>query len=178
MNIGPMQLIFTAFEGDALESGVVDEIFAATGNAVRLLDLLALEKDEEGNLWMADLNEETETGEIVYGKILGQVIATGANEPVASRSYDEDIARFVVGVSPGEVNDLAHSLPTGHSAVVALLEHVWAAGLHQSVLESGGVLLAQALVQPEALAGMDAELSAAILQATATEGDSMADEQG
>ncbi len=172
MNIGPMQLVFTAFEGDVLESGVVDEIFAATGDAVRLLDLLALEKDADGNLWMADLNDEAAENEIVYGSILGQVIETGADETATPLSEDEEMARFVVGISPGEINDLVHSLPTGHSAVVALLEHVWAAGLHQAVLDSGGVVLAQALVQPEALAGMESELSAAIMQASAPEGDS------
>lgn len=169
MNIGPMQLLFAGFEGDVLESGVIDEIFVATGDAVRLIDLLVVEKDADGNLWLSDLSDQSLDIELFYGTVLGKLIDLGADESVRSPWVDaeEDMAQFVVGLTPGQINDLVFSLPSGNTAVVALLEHVWAVDLHQAVLESGGVLLAQALIQPEALSSMDSEVAAAITQSVA-----------
>ena len=77
MTIGPIQLLVIGFEGDVLESQVLDEvdIAVATGD-IRLIDLLVVEKDEEGHLWgsevgvIYDENEEGPTyGALTFGLI-------------------------------------------------------------------------------------------------------------
>ena len=50
MTVGPIQMVVIGFEGDVLESRVLDEleVAVATGD-IRLIDFLVIEKDEEDN---------------------------------------------------------------------------------------------------------------------------------
>lgn len=75
----------------------------------------------------------------------------------------------VVGLTPSQVHDLVHSIPKGHSGVVALVEHAWARYLHKAVLDAGGVMLAEAFVGPTSFARVGTELQAAMEAAAAAD---------
>ena len=168
MTIGPMQLVVVGFDGDVMESDVLDELFAASmAGGVKLLDVLVLEKDEEGQVWSSEISDLTFDEKLTYGALIDGLINLGADPEVMAAEGEMESSRSsvraysVLGLTPGEVNDLAFSIPSGHSAIVALFEHVWARNLYQAGLEKGGVILAQALLDPRGLVILGEELAAA-----------------
>ena len=167
MSIGPLQLAVVGFKGDVMESGVIDELFAAsTAGSIKLVDVLVAEKDTDGRVWTSEISDLTMEEEVRYGAVIGGLIGLGEGGPEAVAAGAEAgavaLSQYVVGLTPGEVNELVHSLPLGHSAIVALFEHTWAARLNEAALEAGGVILAQALLDPKGLVGLEAELGTAL----------------
>jgi uncharacterized membrane protein len=174
MKIGPLQLVVVGFEGDVTESGVIEELFAAsTVGAVKLVDLLVIDKDENGRVWMSKLTDLTLEEEIEYGAVIGGLIGLGAGGPEAAEAGAEAgalaLTQSVIGLTPGEVNDLVHGIPSGTSALIGLVQHTWAVQLLEARLEAGGVMLAQAMLDPQGLVLLGAELGAAMEAAAVVE---------
>jgi len=164
MTIGPIQLVVIGFEGDVLESQVLDEldVAVATGD-IRLIDFLVIENDEDGYVWGSEVNVFTEDeeegvayGSLAFGFIEQEADDTGTEDFPEAWAFAE--THFVM--APGEINELVHQIPVGSSAIVVLFEHAWASRLHQASLEAGGVMLAQGMVDPTDLVKFQAELQA------------------
>ncbi len=106
--------------------------------------------DTDGRVWTSELSALTLEEEIRYDAVIGGLIGLGAGGPDAVAAGAEAgavaLSQYVVGLTPGEVNELVHSLPLGHSAIVALFEHTWATRLNEAALEAGGVILAEWIV--------------------------------
>ena len=175
MSVGPIQFVVVGFEGDVLESDVLQELLVAgAGGAIRLLDFLILERDEDGQLWAIDVVDESED-EIGFGGLAFGLIELGAVETEAAG--DEESIRVLAiseadfGLLPGEVNELVHEIPTGSSAIIALVEHAWARKLHDATLAAGGAMRAQGMLDPTGLALLGAELEAAVAVAEAIEAE-------
>ena len=176
MGIGPLQLAVVGFYGDVMKSDVLDELFAAsTSGAIKLVDVLVIEKDESGRVWTSEISDLTLEEEIRYGALIGGLIGLGAGGPEAAEAGAEAGAEAValtgsvLGLTPSQVNDLLHSLPRGHSGIMALFEHTWASQLYEAQLKAGGVILEQALLEPQGLVLLGAELEAAMDAAAAVE---------
>jgi hypothetical protein len=183
MEMGPLQLVVAAFEGDVMESGVVDELFAATADSgVKLLDVIVVDKDEEGQVWTSELSDLTFEEEIRYGEVISGLLALGGEAPADPKTQAEyrldALAHFVLGLTPGQVSDLIDSFPAGHSGIVALFEHAWARELRQATLKEGGVILAQALLEPRGLVQLAPELQAALETAARVEEAEVAAAEG
>jgi uncharacterized membrane protein len=173
-----MQLVVVGFEGDVMESGVIDELIAASAaGAIKLVDMLVIDKDENGRVWMSEISDLTLEEEIEYGAVIGGLIGLGAGGPEAAGAAAEAgaeagalaLTQNVVGLTPGEVNDLVHDIPSGTSALIGLVEHTWAVQLLEARLEAGGVMLAQAMIDPQGLVLLGAELGAAMEAAAVVE---------
>lgn len=176
MSIGPMQLVFVGFDGDVLESTVIDEIFMASWSGdIKLIDMLVVEKDNEGTVWSAEISDLTLEEEINYGALIGGLIGLGAGGEEGAEAGVEAGAETVVdthsvlGITPFDVNDLVHDLPPGHSGIVVLFEHKWAGHLHEATLAAGGIMLGQALIEPEGLVLLGKEMEAALEAAAVVE---------
>jgi uncharacterized membrane protein len=174
MNIGPLQLVVIGFEGDVMESGVIDELFAAsTAGAIKLVDMLVIDKDENGRVWMSKITDLTLEEEIEYGAVIGGLIGLGAGGPEAAAAGAEagalTLTQSVIGLTPGQVNDLVHDIPAGTSALIGLVEHAWAVQLLEARMAAGGVMLAQAMLDPQGLVLLGAELGAAMEAAAVVE---------
>ena len=164
MTIGPIQLVVIGFEGDVLESQVLDEldVVVASGD-IRLIDFLVVEKDDEGYIWGSEVSVFTEDDEegVAYGALAFGLIDQDSVEAEAGEIpevWAVPETHFVM--APGEINELVHQIPVGSSAIVVLFEHAWAARLHEATLEAGGVMLAQGMVDPTGLVIFQAELQA------------------
>jgi hypothetical protein len=164
MTVGPIQLVVISFEGDVLESKVLDEleVAVATGD-IRLIDFLVIEKDEKGNVWgsevsvFTDDDEEGEAfGAMTYGLI--DQDPEQIEEGVYPETWAIPEAHFVM--EPGEINELAYQIPEGSSAIVVLFEHAWARRLHEATVQAGGLMLAQGMIDPNGLALFQSELEA------------------
>ncbi len=176
MAIGPMQMIVAGFDGDVMESSVIDEIFAASWSGdIKLIDMLVIEKDEEGQVYGAELSDLTLEEEILYGALIGGLIGLGAGGEEGAEAGAEAAAEIVAetgsvfGITPYDVNDLVYSLPAGYSGIVVLFEHVWARKIHDATIAGGGQVLGQALIEPEGLVLLGEELEAALQAAAVVE---------
>jgi uncharacterized membrane protein len=183
MSIGPIQFVVVGFEGDVLESDVLQELLVAgAGGEIRLLDFLILEKDQEGQLWAIDVVDDSSEGEIGFGALAYGLIEQGAVEAEGVEAGESvralAISEADFGLLPGEVNELVHEIPMGSSAIIALVEHTWARKLHDATLAAGGVMRAQGMLDPAGLALLGVELEAAVAVAEAIEAEVLAQAEG
>lgn len=176
MAIGPLQMIVAGFEGDVMKSPVIEEIFAASWSGqIKVIDLLVIEKDEKGDLYGAELSDVTLEEEILYGALIGGLIGLGAGGEEGAAAGAEAAAEIVaetgsvLGITPYDVNDLVYSLPDGYSGIAVLFEHTWARNIHEATIASGGQVLGQALIEPEGLVLLGAEMGAALEAAAVVE---------
>ena len=157
MTVGPIQLLVVGFEGGEVESEILAELDRLRENdTVRLIDLLFVRKDDDGNLekiFRSDLSpEEAEA----FGATVGALIGFGAaGEEEAELAAIEGAAALEDGhVYDEEVWYVDDAIPNGTAAAVALLEHRWAIPLRKGIRNAGGFHLADAWVHPADLVGI------------------------
>lgn len=116
---GPVEFYLVGFEGDELNTAVLDELHKLTASRmVRLLDLVLVTKDEHGTVTFT----EPET-----------------LEAVDTSGYDLG-ATGIAGLD--DIEDLAQALGPGTSAVLVVLELLYQRALAERVSAAGGELLA------------------------------------
>ena len=164
MTVGPIQLVVIGFEGDVLESQVLDELdLVIAAGDIRLIDFLIIEKDNEGYVWGSEVSlftDDDDQGE-AFGALAFGLIDQDPDqveEGVYPETWAIPEAHFVM--DPGDINELAHQIPEGTSAIVVLFEHAWARRLHKATVQAGGVMLAQGMVDPSGLVPFQKELEA------------------
>lgn len=105
---------------------------------VRVLDLVLLEKNEDGSIEVAELSDADEA---TVGKLLS------LEGDLAMLLAEEDVAKFAEIIEPGSI------------AAVLVYENRWAAPFGASVRRSGGQLVANGRIPTQALlAAMESEV--------------------
>ena len=155
--MGPVQLLVVGFEGGELKGEILAELERLRENdIVRLIDLLFVRKDENGNvekILRSDLSpEEAE----MFGATVGALIGFGAaGDEGAELGAVEGAAALDDGhVLDDEVWFVDDVIPNGTAAAVALLEHRWAIPLRDGIHSAGGFHLADAWIHPADLVGI------------------------
>jgi uncharacterized membrane protein len=154
MTMGPVQLLVVGFAGGDLKGEILAELDRLRENdIVRLIDLVAVRKDDEGNLervLRSDLSpEEAEA----FGAVVGALIGFG--EQGAELAAIEGAAALEDGhLFDEDVWYVEDAIPNGSAAAVALLEHRWAIPLRDSIRDAGGFHLADAWIHPADLVGI------------------------
>ncbi len=114
----PSDLLVIGFAGETVPQSVRDHLDAALqSGVVRLLDLLAVTRDADGAVRLVE------------------------REELDPRFGDLDVPEQGL-VGEDDVMDAAEDLDPGQTALVVLLEHVWARELTAAVRTEGGELLA------------------------------------
>jgi hypothetical protein len=117
---------------------------------VRLIDLLVVRKDADGNVERLQVSDLSDDDAAELGAIAGALIGLGAGGEEAAE------AGAVIGaeaaeeshVLPDDIWYIDDVLPDDTAAAVALLEHRWAIGLRDAIRDAGGFHLADAWVHP------------------------------
>lgn len=147
--LGPLQLIVMRCPpGDAAPRRVLDEVDHLQGDgAVRLLDVLLMTKDWDGNLVPAPIGDSEDFGALVstFLPVAGDGEAVGAAAAPA----------------------LTQALTAGTTVAFLLVEHRWARGLLDALDREGGAVLGADLLTPGLRDVVDAEVDA-MDQAAAT----------
>jgi uncharacterized membrane protein len=166
MMIGPMQLIAIGFEsnenfrGDILRE--LDEV--NNRGVIKLLDLLFVIKDQDGEVTSLEMSDLTEAEEIEYGALIGGLMGLGAGGAEGATGGMEAgilaAAENSIGLTAEDVQRLADDLEPGTSAAILLIEHTWAVGLKAALKAAGGHPLMQGFLTPEALLMVGQELEA------------------
>jgi len=114
---GPVELHLVGFEGERPDPGVIQALTELLESGLlRLLDVVLISKDEDGDVTVTEIDDETDG----FGDLVIDAIGLAG---------DEDIAEF------------SELVPAGASAALFVLELAYARTLANRLDASGAVLL-------------------------------------
>jgi hypothetical protein len=126
-DLGPVQLVVIAFEGGSFDGKVLDELRRLRAeDAVRLIDLLFVAKDGQGEVVEIEQGDLSAEGNAACGDLVRALFGAGATAPNGSPPPHEGVWF------------LADAIPAGTAAAVVLFEHRWAAPLRDAIDTAGG----------------------------------------
>jgi hypothetical protein len=164
--IGPVRLRQVGFDpGASFEGRIADELARLEGErTIRVLDLLFVAKDSDSGELVVLEHQEEKMGAIV-GALLGLNL-DGDDSSEAAREGEEERS---FGLTRSEIEEMGASLPSGGSAGLVLIEHVWARGLKRAVRDAGARGLGESFLTPEMVAAIEPKLAAISRAVGATE---------
>jgi uncharacterized membrane protein len=153
MAVGPVQLLVLGFPKPDFHGEIIAELERLRENdTVRVIDALAVYKDDDGDVEVVHLSNLTEEEAIEVGTVIGALIGLGeAGEEGFIEGGIEGGERAAEGFTPlGEAEDwdILEDVPNGSAAALILLEHVWAIPLRDALVRAGGVRLSDGFISP------------------------------
>jgi hypothetical protein len=136
----PLEYAMIAFENAKFSGKIVPELLdLAERGIVRFVDIVFIQKDEDGNVRTIELNDlEPEAYEMFVPM----------GEYVSSLFTEEDL----------EI--AASKLPVNSAAALFLWENLWVADLRKAIVDAGGVLVERVQIPPEVVEEFQQELAA------------------
>ncbi len=163
---GPMQLMVVGFPGNEFSGEIVPALDDARSKGlIRLIDYIFVSKDEEGNLLEIEGTDLGKAEVEKLGAIVGDLCGLGAEEEEDEEEADSESGgeieiEMTYGLSEEDIDEIVDSLPNDSSALIAIIEHLWAKDLKQAVIDSNGIVLIQGMLAPEIVVGICEELPA------------------
>lgn len=152
MEFGPVQVVVIGFKGGEFHGEILGELRRLREHdIVRLVDLLFVTKDADGNVTTMETSDLTKGEFQELGAMAGALIGFGAKgeeglEPGAAAGAAVTADRSVFDQE--EVWHLEDTIPAGSSAAIALLEHRWAIPLRDAIAGAGGLTVTDAWIHP------------------------------
>jgi uncharacterized membrane protein len=162
MEFGPVQVLVIGFEGGEFHGEILAELRRLREHdIVRLVDLLFVTKDADGNVATMETSDLTKGEFQELGAMAGALIGFGAEGEEGLETGAAAGAAAADGsvFDQDEVWHLADAVPTGSSAAIALLEHRWAIPLRDAIAGAGGLTVSDAWVHPADLVAAGAALA-------------------
>jgi uncharacterized protein DUF6325 len=131
--LGPVDYLVVRFPADKADfsGAMADELKKLTdGGTVRVLDLLMVTKDEDGNVDAAELRDADESA-------VGEL-----------RSLEADVSLLL---AMEDVERVGADLEPGSTAAVLVWENTWAGPFAAAIRHSGGELIATGRIPTQAL---------------------------
>jgi hypothetical protein len=141
MTLGPLEYLVVGFEGNRFTGQILAELRAAQDKGIiRVIDLFALKKDEQGKvteLALSDVSPELVTE---LGPLASDLMGLFAQE---------------------DLEQVAADIPNNSAAGLLLFEHTWAIGLKEAIKNAGGVAITGGFIAPDVLQELEQDLEAA-----------------
>jgi uncharacterized membrane protein len=164
LTLGPVQMLIVGFQGDNFDGSIMKELERLKEHdIVRLIDLMFVKKNEDGELETAHRSDLSSDEAEQFGAIVGALVGFGAD---GEEGAEYGALAGAAELEDGHVFDddavwyLGDAIPNGTAAAVALLEHRWAIPLRDAIRSQGGVPLADSWIHPEDLVAIGAAASA------------------
>lgn len=157
MTIGPLQLLVVGFVDPKLDGSILGALTdASAAGAIKVIDLLGVYKDEDGTVLAAEATDLTEDEAMTYGAWVGALIGLGAAgeegaEAGAIAGAIHAMDEYEYGIDAEGLATIADDIPPGGAGMLLVIEHTWAIPLRDALRASGGILIAQDFLSPEAL---------------------------
>ncbi|MCW2905397.1 MAG: hypothetical protein JWL68_186 [Actinomycetia bacterium] len=155
MAIGPVQLIVLGFTQPDFHGEIIAELERLReSDMVRVIDSLAVYKDEQGELEVEHLSNLSEDQAIELGSKIGALIGLGiegeegmeAGAVAGAEQVEADGGVHVFTEQEGW--DILEDIPNGSAAALLLLEHHWAVPLRDAIARAGGFRLSDGFISP------------------------------
>jgi len=138
--LGPIDYVVVGFVGNNFNGSILEELSKAVDSGViRLVDLLFIIKDADGNVAAAEIEDQHEDIKKAVGSL-----GLGDDMPMLTEQ---------------DVEKLGKEMENNTSAGVLVIEHLWAKGLKKALLDAGGILIADGRIHPEVVAEVEKELA-------------------
>jgi hypothetical protein len=140
MAIAPVEYIIVGFPGNQFNGQIAPELInLVESGTVRVLDLIFIGKDAEGNVLSFEIEDLEDLAG--FGGLEGEVGGL---------------------ISPEDIEFAASQLEPNSSAALLIWEDLWAAKFAEAVVESGGVLLEGARIPRDIIESALADLPPAV----------------
>ena len=150
LTLGPVQMLIVGFQGDNFDGSIMEELDRLKEHdIVRLIDLMFVKKNKEGELETAHRSDLSPEEAEQFGAIVGALVGFGAE---GEEGAEYGAVAGAAELEDGHVFDddavwyLGDAIPEGTAAAVALLEHRWAIPLRDKIAKAGGLTLSDAWV--------------------------------
>jgi hypothetical protein len=128
--LGPIDYIAVGFKGNNFNGSILEELVKAVDSgAVRVVDLLFVIKDSDGEVAMAEIEDQHKELQEV-AKAVGHV----GDLPLLT----ED-----------DVKKLGDSMDKDTSAGILVIEQLWAKGFKKALIDNGAILLDEGRIHPD-----------------------------
>ena len=145
MSIGPVQMLILGFEDPKFTGENLAELERLRdADIVRVVDMLAVWKDAEGNVAVLQDTHLSEGEAAEFGAVVGGLIGLGMAgeeglEAGAEAGMEAMEDQHLLDADAWYAVD---AIPNNTAAVVVLLEHRWAIPLRDGIVRAGGFVLA------------------------------------
>ena len=140
MTLGPLEYLMVAFEGNRFSGEILSALRDAQEKGIiRVIDLLVIKKDEQGNVTALELSDLSEEEARPFGFLAGGLLSI---------------------FEPDDVEVTASQMPNNSAAGLMLIEDTWAIPLKEAILNAGAVARTGGLVAPEVAQAIEAEIEA------------------
>jgi uncharacterized membrane protein len=162
-----VQFVVIGLRNDQMKGQVARELHRASKKGdIRVLDALAIQKTKDGAIRTLSSTDLTPEQRLDYGGLIGALMgygATGTGEGAQMGAVVGAVAfaEHTFGLSASDIQRIGQDIPPGMTGLLVLFEHRWALRLKDALVSAGGVVIAQGMVQPEALIQFGAALAAA-----------------
>lgn len=155
-NYGPIQLLVILFENPDFNNRINLELNSVLDKGIiRLIDLIFLWKDRDGNVVFKAATELDEKERFDFGSFIGGLMGFGAGgkegAEAGMKAGAMAAAREDYGITDNDILEITEAIPGNTAAAVFIIEHLWAKNLNQAISEAGGVLVSQGILTPELL---------------------------
>jgi hypothetical protein len=141
VTLGPLEYLVVGFTGTRFDGSIAREIEKVVANkTIRLVDVVFVGKDAAGDAVILELDNKDDPRFAAFSELLADRMAL---------------------LTPEDLEQIAADLPADTAGMVMLFEHRWAEGIKRAMMDAGGFLVTRAVVPPEVLEEVQAELDAA-----------------
>jgi hypothetical protein len=141
MTLGPLEYLVVGFEGNRFTGQILAELRAAQDKGIiRVIDLYAIKKDEQGNVTELGLSDVSPEVSAELGPLASDLMGLVAQE---------------------DLEQVAAGIPNNSAAGLLLFEHTWAIGLKEAIKNAGGIAVTGGFVAPDVLQELEKDLEAA-----------------
>jgi hypothetical protein len=128
--LGPIDYIVVGFKGNNFDGSILSELAKAVNSGViRVVDLLFIIKDADGQIEMAEVQDQHEELKQV-AKLLG---------------HKDDLPLL----TEDDVKVIGNKMENDTSAGVLVIEQLWAKGLKKALMDKDAVLLDEGRLHPD-----------------------------
>jgi hypothetical protein len=130
--LGPIDYVAIGFVGNNFDGSILEELSKAVDSgAIRVVDLLFVLKDADGEVMAAEVEDQHEELKEVV-----KIFDLEQGEPLLT---EEDVKK------------LGSSMDNDTAVAVLVIEHLWAKGIKQAIIDKGGFVLDEGRIRPEAV---------------------------
>jgi Family of unknown function (DUF6325) len=141
MTLGPLEYTVIGFRKGNFDGSIAHELGkVADQGIIRIVDIVLIDVDAQGNTAVLEIDAKDDPAFESFAPILQNRMGLFTSE---------------------DIETLAESLPPETSALAVLFEHHWAVDIKDAIEKKGGFLVARAVIPPEVLEEVSAELEAA-----------------
>jgi uncharacterized membrane protein len=154
MAIGPVQLVVLGFNDPDFHGEIIAELERLReSDTVRVIDALAVYKDEDGAIEVEHLSNLSEDEAIELGSVVGARTGLGIEgdegvEIGAIAGVETAAEEGIHVFDDAEAWDILEEIPSNTAAALVLLEHQWAVPLRDAIVRAGGFRISDGFISP------------------------------